>query len=85
MPLAPNTSAQAKRLAHGVQKAARQALARTLPSAPEARMRAKLERWDLPLFPRLRAERAVAVTARLRKLAPPRVLAAVLRTWYNGW
>jgi hypothetical protein len=81
----PHTSAQEKRLVHGVQKAARQALARTLPSAPEARMRAKLERWDLPVFPRLRAERAVAVTARLRKLAPPRVLAAVLRTWYNGW
>jgi hypothetical protein len=81
----PHTCGQAKKLAHGVQKAARRALTRTMPAAPEARMRPKLARWALPLYPRLRATRATAVTARLRKLAPPRVLAAVLRTWFNGW
>lgn len=81
----PHTCCQAKKLAHGVQKAARRALTLTLPSAPEVRLRSKLERWALPLYPRLRAARAAAVTARLRKLAPPRVLAAVLRTWFNGW
>ncbi len=29
--------------------------------------------------------RAARVMSRLRSLVPPRVLAAVLRTWYNGW
>ena len=48
-------------------------------------MRQKLERWDLPLFPRLRAERAVDVLRRLAALTPPRVAAAVLRTYWSGW
>ena len=81
----PHTVAQTKKLAHGVQKAARSALTLALHESPEARLRSKLERWPLPLFPRLRATRAAAITCRLRKLAPPRVLAAVLRTWFNGW
>ena len=81
----PHSCCQAKKLAHEVQKAARRALTLTLPSAPEVRLRSKLERWALPLYPRLRAARAAAVTARLSKLASPRVLAAVLRTWFNGW
>jgi hypothetical protein len=81
----PHSCGQAKRLAHGVQKAARSALALSQPSAAGPRLRSKLERWTLPLFPRLRATRAELVTGRLKKLVPPRVLAAVLRTWYNGW
>ena len=48
-------------------------------------MRHKLERWCMPLFPRLRASRAVRVMDRLHKLAPPRVASALLRTWFNGW
>jgi hypothetical protein len=81
----PYTRAQAKRLQQGVQRAARAALNRVRQADPEARFRKKLERWRLPLFPRIRAMRAVRVMARLRLLVPPRVLAAVLRTWYNGW
>ncbi len=39
----------------------------------------------LPLFPRLGAQRALWVAARLRGLVPPRVVAAVIRTWRDGW
>ena len=39
----------------------------------------------MSLFPRHRAQRAVKVLSRLAKLAPPRVAAAVLRTWWSGW
>ena len=81
----PHTRAQARRLDHGVQRAARAALARTIRSNPEARLRHKLSRWRLPVFPRIRAMRAARVLPRLRQLVPPRVVAAVLRTWYNGW
>ena len=81
----PRTRGQERRLAHGVQRAARAALSRVLRRCPEARFRAKLERWRLPLFPRIRATRAVRVLGRLRRLVPPRVVAALLRTWFNGW
>ena len=81
----PHTRHQSKRVAHGVQKAARTAIVRTEPDSSELRLRSKLQRWPLPLYPRLRASRAAAVTRRLRKLVPPRVLSAVLRTWFNGW
>ena len=37
------------------------------------------------MFPRLRAQQALVVAARLRGLVPPRVVAAVIRTWYDGW
>jgi hypothetical protein len=76
---------QTKRLAHGVQKAARAAWARSLRSYPEICLRRKLGRWSMPLFPRLRATRAATVLGRLRSLVPPRVFAAVLQTWFNGW
>ena len=81
----PHTRAQAKRLQQGVQRAARSALNRVRRVDPEPRLRKKLERWRLPLFPRIRAMRAARVMVRLRLLVPPRVLAAVLRTWFNGW
>ena len=81
----PHTRARVRGLAHGVQQAARAAIARTLRSCPEARFRKKLERWRLSIFPRIRAMRATRVVPRLRRLVPPRVAAAVLRTWFNGW
>ena len=81
----PRTRGQARRLAHGVQRAARAAWCRTLRSHPETRLRAKLARWRLPIYPRLRAIRGSAVLQRLARLVPPRVVAAVLRTWFNGW
>ena len=81
----PHTQAQTRRLVHGVQRAAQAALARTIRAQPEARLRQKLARWLLPLYPRLRALRAARLLPRLRRLVPPRVVAAVLRTWFNGW
>ena len=48
-------------------------------------MREKLSIWRVQLFPRLRATRALEVLKRLRRLVPPRVVAATLRTWFNGW
>jgi hypothetical protein len=81
----PHTKAQTKRLRLGVQRAARTALMQAQRVNPEARLRHKLDRWRLPLFPRIRAMRAARVLPRLRRLVPPRVLAAVLRTWFNGW
>ena len=81
----PHTRAQERRLSHGVQRAARAALSRTIRTSPEIRLRQKLDRWPLPLFPRIRAMRAATVLQRLRGLIPPRAVAAVLRTWFNGW
>ena len=66
----PHTKAQAKRLQQGVQQAARASLSRVRQVNPEARLRKKLARWRLPLFPRIRAMRAARVMARLRRLAP---------------
>ena len=33
----------------------------------------------------VRASRGSAVLLRLARLVPPRVVAAVFRTWFNGW
>ena len=49
------------------------------------RVRAKLARWDIPVFPRVRVGRMLATAARLAPLAPPRVQAAVWKTRWNGW
>ncbi len=51
----------------------------------EGRLRRRLERWNTPLFPRIRASRALAVAQRLQKLVPPRAREAITRTWLNGW
>jgi hypothetical protein len=81
----PLTRTQAKRLHSGVQRMTRARLDGFTGPMAEGRLRRKLERWPVPLFPRLRASRAIAVVQRLRRLAPPRVLAALSRTWFNGW
>ena len=46
---------------------------------------ARLARWPLSLFPRLRADRALRILPALRALVAPRVLAALVRTHWNGW
>ena len=81
----PFTLAQARRADRRMQRAVGELLRAQQRRFPEVRMRQKLERWDLPLFPRLRAERAVDVSRRLAALTPPRVAAAVLRTYWSGW
>ena len=81
----PHTRSTARRLEQGVQKAVRARLGRSLRPSGEPRLRRKLARWQLPIFPRVAATRALLVMARLRRLVQPRVIAAVIRTWFNGW
>ena len=51
----------------------------------EPRLRHKIGRWHPPLFPRLAVGRLNTLFGRLNKLVPPRVVAACIRTLYNGW
>jgi len=44
-----------------------------------------LKRWKIGLWEEVKVERAMRTIDRLGKLVPPRVIAAVLRTWANGW
>ena len=53
-------------------------------NAPD-RMRHKLDRWQLGGLPRVVSERCHKSLTTLKKLLPPRVSAAVLRTMWNGW
>jgi len=48
-------------------------------------LRNRLDRWNVPAFPGQRMERAYLVFQNLKHLVPPRVLAAILRTYLNGW
>ncbi|CAK0814551.1 unnamed protein product, partial [Prorocentrum cordatum] len=81
----PWTQAQAGRSVTGLQRAICDLLQERDQRSPESRMRAKLEQWVVPLFPRLRAQRAVAMLRRLTALVPPRTTAAVIRTLWSGW
>ena len=48
-------------------------------------MRTKLDRWKLTVLPAHRVLRAMQVMPALSGSVPPRILAAILRTWWNGW
>ena len=48
-------------------------------------LRRKLDRWSLPTLPGRRVARVVSTFKTLATHAPPRVLAAALRTVCNGW
>ena len=50
-----------------------------------AYMRTKLDRWKLTVLPAHRVLRAMQVMPALSGSVPPRILAAILRTWWNGW
>ncbi len=39
----------------------------------------------MPVFQHIRVSRAIGLLLQLRPLVPPKVLAALLRTWYGGW
>ena len=52
---------------------------------PHSRIRRKLERWRFEGLPRRVATTFEAALGRLRKLVPPRVVAAVLSTGWNRW
>ena len=48
-------------------------------------MRRRLARYDMLLYGRVRAERAMLVLPALSSYLPARARAAVLRAWWNGW
>jgi hypothetical protein len=81
----PFTQSTWLRIRRGFQKAAAHIIASPDVAALETRLRLRLERWAIPEFPRIRAARALVVLNRLRNLAPPRVVAAIIRTLFNGW
>ena len=81
----PFTLAQERRARQQFQRSATTLMQSCRVRFPEIRMRRSLEHWDLPLFPRVRAQRAVAMLQRLSLISPPRVFAAVLRTLWSGW
>ena len=80
-------------LRRGLELAARRSFQRAavaaLPSGRrawlEVRARHKLERWNVAEYPRIRAQRWLDGLRRLASAVPPRVLAAVWRTAWNGW
>ena len=45
----------------------------------------KMERWPVQLLPRLRVDRALAALPVIARATQPKVLAAVIRTLWNGW
>jgi hypothetical protein len=51
----------------------------------EIRLRHKLDRWQIAVLPNTRAIRATRLLATMPKHIPPRCIAAIMRTWYNGW
>jgi hypothetical protein len=69
----------------GFQRTTRAALQPTQHSGMAQDMRRKVERWRTPQFPRVRAQRAVRALQTLRTLVPPRVIAALIRSLWNGW
>ena len=70
----------------GVQRATHARLRVVLPHrCPETFLRHRLRRWQLPLFPRIFAQRAARMLRRLAGLVAPRVWAAVFRSLLNGW
>ena len=47
--------------------------------------RRRLDRWQIPLLRGWRTRRAFEVAQRLNGMVPPRIIAAIIRTWFNGW
>ena len=52
---------------------------------PEWRLRRRIERWRLPGLPGRTSRTILGNLGRLRRLAPPRVRAAVFSTLFNRW
>jgi len=48
-------------------------------------LRARLDRWSVPVLPGRRVDRWIRSVTSIAKLVAPRVLAAVHRTAFNGW
>jgi len=60
-------------------------LALSKPEGAHPKMAKELRKWYLPSFSRIHTDRAFRLLARVSSLVPPKVLAALLRTWWDGW
>ena len=67
------------------QKCVRMAVASTNLPDNIGRIREKLQRWRLTGIERTTATRCAKMFTVLKKLTPPRVVAAVWKTMWNGW
>ncbi len=68
-----------------MQRPSRNRLDNAMSIDAQGRLRHRLERWNITLFPGIRASRALAVARRLQQLVPPWVRTAITRTWLSGW
>ena len=75
----------ATKVRRGWQRAALARLRAPRPLWVDNRTRHRLARWRLPLFPRRLLPTVRAALRALRPLVPPRIIAALWRTWWNGW
>ena len=67
----PFTRAQTKRSRDGLQRATTELLHAWTAHHPEVRMRKRLEKLGVPIYPRIRAQRAVLRARQLAKLTAP--------------
>ena len=83
----PWTRVQAHRAHKGLQRAAVQELISQQPGGTEYMqiLRRAADRWRIPLLPGRRVDRWLGTLAWLRRQAPPRVVAGMLRTLTNSW
>ena len=81
----PLTRARQHHVERGVQSTVRALLRARRPPHWPARLRAKLAKWEVTTLPGRRPQRALRALGHLRRLVAPRVRAAVLRTWLDGW
>ena len=76
---------RADRASRRFQAVARERIAQAEARSPHFRIRHKLSRWQLPGVPRQLADAFQTSLGRLRRLVPPRVVAAVFSTAWNRW
>ena len=76
---------RAKKMRRCFQKTVSKELTSQVKVHPASRMRHKLDRWNLTGFPGPTAARYLRSLQVLKRLLPPRVAAASLRTAWNGW
>ena len=81
----PWTDATAARVRRRFQGAVRDALHTQVFQRPHHRVREKFDRWQLDGLPRVVADRFLDRLVRLKRLFPPRVIAAVFSTAWNRW
>jgi len=55
------------------------------PMSMLAYLEKRLKGWDTGVFPRAMAQRAERNLKRVSHLVPPKVVAAMLRSWFDGW